>query len=51
VIKQSAFGQGFERSRFEFAQCADCGSVWMTTTEMGPGREERALIRLTRGII
>lgn len=51
VHKEAAFGQGFERSRFEFAQCADCGSVWVTTTEMGPGREEQAHIRLTRGII
>lgn len=51
VHKQAGFGQGFERSRFEFAQCADCGSVWMTTTETGPGREEQARIRLTRGII
>jgi hypothetical protein len=51
VHKQAAYAQGFERSRFEFAQCADCGSVWVTSTEMGPGREEQARIRLSRGII
>ena len=51
VHKCAAFAQGFERSRFEFAQCRDCGSVWVTATEMGPGRGEQARIRLTRGII
>ena len=56
VQKDQAFGQGFDRSRLEFAQCATCGSVWMTATETGPGdagrdREEQVRICLTRGII
>ena len=51
VIKQAAFGRGYDRTRFEFAQCATCGSVWMVYTESGGGRHETLRLRMTKGFI
>ncbi len=51
VIKQAAFAPGYEQTTFQFAQCADCGSVWMTYTEIGPGRQDPIVVRLTKGFI
>lgn len=51
VVKGSAFAPGYERTRFEFGQCKLCGSLWMTYTESGPGRDDPVRLCLTRGWI
>lgn len=51
VVKATAFAPGYERTRFEFGQCEVCGSLWMTYTESGPGRDDKVRICLTRGWI
>ncbi len=49
VVKASTFAPGYERTRFEFGQCEICGSIWMTYTESGPGRDDPVRVCLTRG--
>jgi hypothetical protein len=51
VIKPGGFASGYERTRFQFAQCGSCGSVWMTYTEIGPGRQDAIDVRMTKGFI
>lgn len=51
VVKAGAFAPGYDRTTFQFAQCATCGSVWMTYTEIGPGRQDAMRVRLTKDFI
>jgi len=51
VIKEGAFAPGYRRTMFHFAQCAACGSVWMTYTEIGPGRQDAMNVRVTKDFI
>jgi hypothetical protein len=51
VIKEGAFAPGYHRTTFHFAQCEACGSVWMTYTEIGPGRQDAMNVRVTKDFI
>jgi hypothetical protein len=51
VVKAGAFAPGYDRATFQFAQCKTCGSVWMTYTEGGPGRQDAMNVRLTKDVI
>jgi len=51
VIKEGAFAPGYHRTTFHFAQCEACGSVWMTYTEIGPGRQDAMNVRVTKAFI
>ena len=51
VNKPGAFAPGYERTTFQFAQCATCGSVWMIYTEISPGRQDAINVRMTKGFI
>jgi hypothetical protein len=51
VSKEGAFAPGYHRTIFHFAQCEACGSVWMTYTEIGPGRQDAMNVRVTKGFI
>ena len=51
VIKEGAFAPGYHRTTFHFAQCEACGSVLMTYTEIGPGRQDAMNVRVTKDFI
>jgi hypothetical protein len=51
VVKAGAFAPGYDRTTFQFAQCRTCNSVWMTYTEIGPGRQDAMRVRLTKDFI
>jgi hypothetical protein len=51
VVKAGAVAPGYDRTTFQFAQCGTCGSVWMTYTESGAGRQDAMNVRLTRDFI
>lgn len=37
VIADIALGRGYSRTEYEYFQCLECGSIWLTMTDSGAG--------------
>lgn len=50
VVIGTSVGRGFDETTYSFAQCNECGSIWVQYNDSGAGGHGRFQKRLTKGL-